>query len=88
MKRKIIPSEIKTQILNNIKNNGVSVRKTALEYQISEQTIHSWLKKEENMWGMSRSNMVEIRRLQKDKDDLLIIIGAMHAELDKLKKKK
>lgn len=84
-----IPIEIKEKILDWVKNDGLSVLKASKEYWVSDKTIHAWLKKEtQNNWESENFSRWEIRRLQKDKEDLLLLIWALNVEINKLKKKK
>jgi len=41
-----IPSELKEKILDTVKNDGISVRQASEEYEVTQQTIHAWLRKE------------------------------------------
>ena len=85
---KRVPEELKQKILEAVKHDGLSVRKASQEYGVSQQTVHLWIKKESvGLWTNSYT-LWEIRRLKKDKEDLLCLIWALTAELDKTKKKK
>ena len=83
---KAIDQNLREKILKTVKNDWISVVQTAKEYWISTKTIHLWLKNEveENWWTKYAS--WEIRRLKKDKEDLLLIIWELTAELNKAKK--
>lgn len=83
-----VPSELKEKILDAVKNDGISVKQAAEEYGVSQQSIHGWLRKESVYTGSNTHNLSEIRRLKKDKEDLLCLIWALTAELDKTKKKR
>lgn len=87
-----IPEEIKSQILTNIKENGKSVPSIAQEYWVWTQTIYAWLKKDieykdSKSWWYSRSAILEINRLKKEKKDLINIIGNLTVVVEKVKKK-
>jgi len=43
---KIIPKEVKEQILHRVKVDGISVPQVAKEHGISDKTIYTWLKKD------------------------------------------
>ena len=83
-----VPQELKAKILSSVKNDGISVRQAAKEYSVSEQSIHIWLKKESEWSGGRNHDAGEIRRLKKDKEDLLLLVWALTAELEKTKKKR
>lgn len=83
-----VSSELKNKILDAIKNDGITVRQASSEYWVSTVSIYDWLRKGSNCEAWEKVNLWEIRRLNKDKEDLLIIIWAMQLEINKLKKKK
>ncbi len=87
-----IPEEIKNQILENIKTNWKSVPQMADEYNISTKTIYTWIKndteyKNPKSWWYSRSAILEINRLKKEKKDLINIIWSLTVVVEKVKKK-
>ncbi len=90
LKGRINP-ELKEKILESIKNDWLSVSQASREYKVSSNTIHYWLRQElttNSSWEkVNSSSLKEIRRLKKDKEDLLIIIWALSVEVEKLKKK-
>jgi len=45
MKRQKIAPELKEQIINRIKNDGVTVAQAALDHGIGEDTIYTWIAK-------------------------------------------
>lgn len=69
-----VPAELKEKILDSVKNDGISVKKASEEYGVSEQSIHKWLRDESVYAGSNMHNEAEIRRLKKDKEDLLCLI--------------
>lgn len=80
---KIIPKEIKDEILLKVKN-GHKVVSLALQYGISDKTIYRWL---------SRSVAPEVRyseysRLKRENDELKRIVGIMALDLELEKKRK
>ena len=81
--QKIISKEIKEEILNRIKTEGVAVTKLAEQYGISDKTIYRWLKS-----GISSEPNIalEMNKLRRENEDLLLIIGKLTA--DELRKKK
>jgi transposase-like protein len=55
MKKHRIAPEVKEQIINRIKNDGVSVADAAKDHGISDQTIYGWIaKKVEGQPTLSR----------------------------------
>lgn len=83
-----IEISLKNKILKSVKEDWIWVHQIAEEYWINHKTIYNWLKKESELNGWNSSNLWEIKRLKKDKEDLLIIIWELTAELNKSKKNK
>ena len=83
-----VNSELKTKILSTIKQDGMSVKQASLEYGVSTVSIYDWLRKWVEALPWEKVDLGKIRRLEKDKEDMLIIIWAMQLEINKLKKKK
>lgn len=82
---KIAP-EIKKQILHEIQG-GRSIKEVAEEYSISTVSIYAWLKKDAEDGGNTKASAAEIRKLKKEKQDLIQIIGSLTVVVDRLKKK-
>jgi len=80
--------KLKQKILNSIEKDGISVPTASREYWVSTVSIYAWLRKEVESNGWNSANLWEIRRLRKDKDDLLLIIWELTAELNLSKKKR
>lgn len=79
---KIIPKEIKEQVLSRIKNEGIPVSQAAKEHGINPKTVYNWLR------GTTIVNpsILEISRLRRENRELKEIIGALTHELEKQKK--
>lgn len=82
-----VAKELKQKILSSVKNDGLSVKKLSDEYWVSTVSIYAWMRQEweQNKWNWY--NLWELKRLKKDKEDLLLIIWELTAELNKTKKK-
>lgn len=66
-----ISKEIKDEILNKIKNNGLGVMEAAKQYGISDKTIYNWLgTKAKGVVGLLEHN-----KLKKENEQLKQIIG-------------
>jgi len=79
-----ISREIKDEIINRIKNDGVSVADAANDHGISEKTIYGWLGKKaegEPTWS-------EVRKLKREKEELLKLVGDLTLSLSNTQKKK
>ena len=79
--------DLRNKILKSITEDWLEVKKAAKEYGVTSRVIYNWLKQdtEKDWWNLKQ--LWEIRRLKKDKDDLLLIIWELTAELNKSKKK-
>ena len=78
----VIPKEKKEQILNRIKNDGVSVPQAAKDAGISDATIYGWL----GRTGQGKST-TEVLRLKRELQGTYELIGKLTAELNTYKKK-
>ena len=72
-----IAAEIKAEIINKIKHDGVSVAEAAKQYGISDKCIYNWL-------GTKASNTIsvlEYNRLKKENEQLKQLIGDITLKL-------
>jgi transposase-like protein len=83
-----ISQDLKSKILKAIEEEWKAVYEVAEEYKVNPKTVYNWLNKSTDDNWSKNNNLWEIRRLKKDKDDLLLIIWELTAELNKTKKKK
>jgi transposase-like protein len=78
-----ISKEIKEQILKRIKEEGVSVSKAAEEHGLHTSTIYAWLSK-----GIkAQPSYKEYFKLQKEKKELLALVGELTIKLSQTQKK-
>lgn len=78
-----IPFDVKKEILEKIKAEGVSVKKLSLEHGISDRTIYGWLRK-----SISASPTIrEVAKLRKDNQALHELIGKLTVKLSISEKK-
>lgn len=75
--------EIKEQILNRIKNDGIPAMQAAKEAGIHPKTVYYWLKSKGE--GID-SNILENNRLKRENRDLLELVGKLTLNLEKSKK--
>jgi transposase-like protein len=78
-----IKKEIKDQILQRIQNEGISVSQAAEDHGVSTKTIYSWLTKgtsEEPSWS-------EVKRLKKQNQELMQLVGELTVKLSSSQKK-
>lgn len=80
-KFRVIPQEIKEQILGRINNEGVSVTQAAEDHGISTKTIYNWLTRQTGAdlsWG-------ELSRLKRENRELKELIGQLSLAMEKTK---
>jgi transposase-like protein len=79
---KIAP-EVKTEILRRIKEEGIPVSQAAQEHGVTTTTIYTWLGS-----GTKRApSWSEFSRLNRQKDDLLRLLGDLTVQLSTAQKK-
>ena len=81
-KHRIAP-EVKEQIINRIKNDGITVVQAAKEHGISEGTIYAWIAKKVD--GVSYSEIIKLKR---ENAQLLQLVGEITLKLSETQKKK
>ena len=79
--RPSVAPDIKQQILERIKS-GTAVSIVAREHGVSPNTVYTWLAKSTS----SAPGLLETSRWQREKRDLLQMIGLLSFELTKIKK--
>ena len=84
MKKHRVAPEVKEQIINRIKNDGVPVGEAAKEHGISEATIYGWIAKKVE----GQPTFSEIIRLKKENEQLLKLVGEITLKLSESQKKK
>jgi transposase-like protein len=77
-----IDQEVKDQILNRIKNEGVSVYQASKDHGVSPNTIYKWL-------GVSSNapTYAEVSKLKKENKALLELVGQMTLMINEAQKK-
>lgn len=76
-----IKKEVKEEILDKIRNQGLSVADANEKYGVHYKTIYGWLKN-----GIGDANTLELNRLRKENKQLYLIIGELTAEIKTQKK--
>lgn len=75
--------EIKEQIINRIKNDGISVAQVAKDHGVSENTIYGWISRKIE----GQPSLSEIIRLKKENRQLLELVGEITLKLSETQKK-
>lgn len=79
-----VAPEVKVQIINRIKNDGISVAQAAKDHGVSEASIYTWLGKKTD----GAPSVLEVARLKKENVQLLQLVGEMTLKLSETQKKK
>jgi len=82
-KHRIAP-DVKDQIINRIKNDGVTVIQAAQEHGVSENTIYAWIAKKTD----GQPTLGEIIKLKKENAQLFQLLGEITLKLSETQKKK
>lgn len=80
---KVIPKEIKEQILKRIKEEGITVASAAADAGISTKTIYNWMRSS----TIVDHSVLEINRLKRENKDLAELVGHLTLNLERTKKK-
>jgi transposase-like protein len=75
---------LKEQIINRIKNEGVTVVQAAKDHGISEGTIYDWIAKKVE----GQPSMAENIKLKRENDQLKMLLGEITLKLSETQKKK
>ena len=84
MKKHRIAPEVKEQIMNRIKNDGVTVAQAAKDHGVSEVSIYGWIAKKVE----GQPTLSELIRLKKENAQLLQLVGEMTLKLSETQKKR
>lgn len=66
---------IKAEIIDKVKNGGMSIYKASRDYKFDQKTIRNWLAKE--VQGSERNLILENNRLKKELDNAYRVIGKL-----------
>ena len=80
--RPIDPS-VKATILDQIRNQGVSVSEAAASHNVSPKTIYTWLRA--GVQDGDKNLILELNRLKKENEQLYRLLGRATAELNRPK---
>lgn len=84
MRGKTISKEIKDQIINRIKNDGVTLTQASEDHGIPTSTIATWIAGK--VKGQPR--LVDIIKLKRENEQLKQLIGEITLKLSETQKKK
>lgn len=78
-----IAKEIKDEIINKLKHDGLSVMDAAKQYGISDKTIYNWL----GTKAKGSVSLIEFNRVKKENDQLKQLIGDITLKLSAQEKR-
>lgn len=82
-KHRISP-EVRAQIINRVKNEGVNIADAAKEHGITDSAIYKWMGR-----GVEGTpSLLEYAKLRRENDELLRLVGLMTLKLSEAQKKK
>ncbi len=84
MRKFRIAPEVREQIINRIKNEGVSVAQAAKEHGVSDASIYGWIGAKTE----GGPSVMEIAKLRRENDELLKLVGLLTLKLNESQKKK
>ncbi|MCC7543215.1 helix-turn-helix domain-containing protein [bacterium] len=80
---KPIDPEIKTEILDQIRNQGISVSQAAASHNVSTKTIYNWLRA--GVVDGDKNLILENNRLKKELEQAYKVLGRLTAETQRPK---
>lgn len=80
---KHVAPELKAQIINRIKNDGITVAQAAKDHGLHETTIYSWIAQKVE----GQPSFVELIRVKKENRQLLELVGEITLKLSEAQKK-
>lgn len=83
-KRTAVAADVKQQILERVKHDGVPIAQIAQEHGLSDKTIYGWLSK-----GATTSpSWLELNKLKRENSALKELLGRVMLEIELSKKKR
>ena len=83
MKKHRAAPELKAQIINRIKNDGIPAAQAAKEHDINEKTVYGWIAHKVE----GQPTFSELLRLKKENRQLLELVGEVTLKLSESQKK-
>ena len=78
-----ISKEVREQVINRIKNDGISVSVAARDAGISTKTIYTWLAK----GAQKEPGIIENNRLKRENQFLMALVGRLTMEKEQEKQR-
>ena len=84
MKKHKISPEVKEQIINRIKNEGITVIQASKDHGVNENNIYTWISKKVE----GQPTLTEMLKLRKENDELKRLVGDITLKLSETQKKR
>lgn len=78
-----IDPNIRAEIINNVRHNGMRVSEAATKYNVNARTIYGWLK--QGVVDGNRNLILENNKLKRELDQAYRLLGRATAEMQKSK---
>jgi transposase-like protein len=83
MKKHKVAREVREQILNRIKNDGVSISQAAADHGVAEKTIYGWLRRKVE----GQPTLSDVLKLKRENLALKELVGEITLKLSETQKK-
>ena len=80
---RVISKEVREQVIDRVKNQGVSVAQAAKDAGISTKTVYTWLSQK----ATGQPGLIEVAKLKRENKGLYELVGKLTAELEVQKKR-
>lgn len=80
---RVIEDSVKTQAIEDVRSNGLTVKEAASKYEVDPRTIYGWLRK--GVVSSERNLILENNRLKKENEQLYNLLGRATVELKRPK---
>lgn len=84
MKYHRVSPEVKEQIINRIRNDGVTIKQAASDHGIPESTIATWIARKVD----GQPSLGDLIKLKRENDQLKLLLGEITLKLSETQKKK
>lgn len=83
MKKHKVAREVREQIINRIKNDGISISQAAADHGVAEKTIYGWLRKKVE----GQPTLSDVLKLKRENLALKELVGEITLKLSETQKK-
>ena len=80
---RVIEPSVKAEVIDQIRNKGVSVTEVARTYEINPRTIYGWLK--QGVVDNNKNLILENNKLKREIEQLYKLLGRATAEMQRSK---